>query len=183
MESYPKFQNEVGAPIVRIGCHEFECIGDKPPQDHPHVYLNMGDGSDIVCPIALRYSVSIRSWAHAKLIQQNVLTVTSTESKSSKIASLVMLPAADHRKTPLPRTVGDLSRDRKGGVKTRKPDKFLHFPPTGDLGSGRRGATRAFRRRPLSHAQRSFMARSRTSTLCIPSRAVPVRSENARKRQ
>ena len=43
MESYPKFQNEVGAPIVRIGCREFECIGDKPPQDHPHVYLNMGD--------------------------------------------------------------------------------------------------------------------------------------------
>jgi hypothetical protein len=40
-----------------------------------------------------------------------------------------MLPAADHRKTPLPRTVGDLSGDRKVGVKTRKPDKFLHFLP------------------------------------------------------
>ena len=43
MESYPKFHNEVGVPIVRIGCREFKCIGDKPPQDHPHVYLNMGD--------------------------------------------------------------------------------------------------------------------------------------------
>jgi uncharacterized Zn-finger protein len=51
MESYPKFQNEIGVPIVRIGCHEFECIGDKPPQDHPHIYLNMGDASDIVCLI------------------------------------------------------------------------------------------------------------------------------------
>jgi hypothetical protein len=51
-----------------------------------------------------------------------------------------MLPAADHRKTPLPRTVGDLSGDRKVGVKTRKPDKFLHFPPTGDLESGPAGA-------------------------------------------
>ena len=50
MESYPKFPNEVGALIVRIGCHEFECIGDKPPQDHPHVYLNMGEASDIVFP-------------------------------------------------------------------------------------------------------------------------------------
>jgi hypothetical protein len=39
-------------------------------------------------PIALRYSVSIRPWAHAKLIQQNVLTVTATESKSSNIASV-----------------------------------------------------------------------------------------------
>ena len=50
MESYPKFHNEVGLPIVRIGCREFKCIGDKPPQDHPHVYLNMGDASEIVCP-------------------------------------------------------------------------------------------------------------------------------------
>ena len=35
MESYPKFHNEVGVPIVRIGCREFKCIGDKPPQDQP----------------------------------------------------------------------------------------------------------------------------------------------------
>ena len=42
MEGYPKFHNEVGVPIVRIGCREFKCIGDKPPQDHPRIYLNMG---------------------------------------------------------------------------------------------------------------------------------------------
>ena len=45
MESYPKFHNEVGVPIVRIGCREFKCIGDRPPQDHPHIYLDMGDTS------------------------------------------------------------------------------------------------------------------------------------------
>ena len=50
MERYPKFHNEVGVPIVRIGCREFKCIGDKPPQDHPHIYLNMDDASEIVCP-------------------------------------------------------------------------------------------------------------------------------------
>ena len=50
MESYPKFHNEVGVRIVRIGCREFKCIGDKPPQDHPHIYLNMGDASEIGCP-------------------------------------------------------------------------------------------------------------------------------------
>jgi uncharacterized Zn-finger protein len=50
MESYPKFHNEIGVPIVRIGCRVFKCIGDKPPQDHPHIYLNMGDTSEIVCP-------------------------------------------------------------------------------------------------------------------------------------
>ena len=50
MENYPKFHNEVGVPIVRIGCREFKCIGDKPPQDHPHIYLKIGDASEIVCP-------------------------------------------------------------------------------------------------------------------------------------
>jgi uncharacterized Zn-finger protein len=51
MQSYPKFHNEIGVPIVRVGCREFECIGAIPPQDHPHIYLNMGDASGIVCPL------------------------------------------------------------------------------------------------------------------------------------
>src|SRR5206468_9610380 len=38
-------------------------------------------------PIALRYSVSIRAWAHTKLIRQIVLTVTWTELKSSNAFS------------------------------------------------------------------------------------------------
>jgi uncharacterized Zn-finger protein len=42
--------NEVGVPIVRIGCREFKCIGDIPPQGHPHIYLKMGYASEIVCP-------------------------------------------------------------------------------------------------------------------------------------
>jgi uncharacterized Zn-finger protein len=50
MENYSKFHNEVGVPIVRIGCREFKCIGDKPPQDHPHIYLKIGDAGEIVCP-------------------------------------------------------------------------------------------------------------------------------------
>src|SRR5260370_25077241 len=79
MESYPKFHNEVGVPIVRIGCGEFKCIGDKPPQDHQHIYLKMGDACEIVCPIALRYCASIRAWAHTKLIRQVALTVKWTE--------------------------------------------------------------------------------------------------------
>ena len=50
MANYPKFHNEVGIPIVRIGCREFKCMGDKPPQDHPHIYLNMGEANEIICP-------------------------------------------------------------------------------------------------------------------------------------
>src|SRR6202043_3233549 len=50
-------------------------------------------------------SVSIRAWAHAKLIRQIVLTVTWTELKSSNPASLVMLTAANQGQAPSSRSL------------------------------------------------------------------------------
>lgn len=47
---YPKFRNDHGAAEIRIGVKEFHCIGVSPPQDHPHVYINMGDQDAILCP-------------------------------------------------------------------------------------------------------------------------------------
>jgi uncharacterized Zn-finger protein len=76
MQDYPKFHNEIGVPIVGVGCRKFKCIGAKPPQDHPHIYLKWVTPVKSSAPIALRYSVSIRDWAHLKLIRQIVLTVT-----------------------------------------------------------------------------------------------------------
>src|ERR1700716_2852465 len=52
-------------------------------------------------PIALRYSASIRAWAHTKLIRQIVLMVTGTELKSSNAASFVMPAAANHHSAGL----------------------------------------------------------------------------------
>jgi uncharacterized Zn-finger protein len=46
----PHFHNDMGVPMIEIGCKEFMCIGALPPQDHPHVFLDMGDEEDIVCP-------------------------------------------------------------------------------------------------------------------------------------
>lgn len=46
----PHFHNTGGARSIRIGAREFQCIGALPPFDHPHVYLDMGDGDEIVCP-------------------------------------------------------------------------------------------------------------------------------------
>jgi uncharacterized Zn-finger protein len=48
--TYPKFQNDRGAAEIRVGVKEFECIGQSPPQDHPHIYLEMGDQERILCP-------------------------------------------------------------------------------------------------------------------------------------
>ena len=57
-------------------------------------------------PIALRYSASIRAWAHTKLIRQIVLTVTGTELKSSNAASFIMPAAANERQAPSSRSLG-----------------------------------------------------------------------------
>jgi uncharacterized Zn-finger protein len=37
-------------PVIEIGAREFMCIGELPPFDHPHVFLDMGDADEIICP-------------------------------------------------------------------------------------------------------------------------------------
>lgn len=46
----PKFANDAGLREIRIGVKEFECMGARPPHDHPHVYLDMGREAEIICP-------------------------------------------------------------------------------------------------------------------------------------
>jgi uncharacterized Zn-finger protein len=46
----PHFHNTMGLAAIDIGSKEFMCIGAAPPYDHPHVYLDIGAASDIVCP-------------------------------------------------------------------------------------------------------------------------------------
>jgi uncharacterized Zn-finger protein len=47
---YPKFRNDRSVTEISIGVTEFECIGESPPQDHPHIYINMGQTDTILCP-------------------------------------------------------------------------------------------------------------------------------------
>ena len=46
----PKFHNDMGVAVIEIGAKEFECIDARAPFDHPHVYLDMGDDTEMVCP-------------------------------------------------------------------------------------------------------------------------------------
>ena len=46
----PKFSNDEGVEKIRIGVREFECMGAKPPFDHPHIFLDMGSENTIICP-------------------------------------------------------------------------------------------------------------------------------------
>lgn len=44
------FRNDAGVPIIEIGVKEFMCVGATPPYDHPHVFLDMGDLDELICP-------------------------------------------------------------------------------------------------------------------------------------
>ncbi|MES1199936.1 MAG: zinc-finger domain-containing protein [Pseudomonadota bacterium] len=44
------FLNDVGASRIMVGVREFECIGASPPHDHPHIFLEMDEGVDVLCP-------------------------------------------------------------------------------------------------------------------------------------
>jgi len=46
----PHFHNDMGLAVIEIGAREFMCVGAKPPFDHPHVFLDMGAASEIICP-------------------------------------------------------------------------------------------------------------------------------------
>jgi len=46
----PHFANDEGAEKVTIGVKEFKCMGASPPFEHPHVFLDMGSESQVLCP-------------------------------------------------------------------------------------------------------------------------------------
>lgn len=62
--SIPHFQNDAGHHAIDIGVKEFMCTGATDPFDHPHVFLDMGDESTIVCPYCstlYRYDPSLKA--------------------------------------------------------------------------------------------------------------------------
>ena len=46
----PHFCNDIGSANIRIGVKKFQCMGARPPFDHPHVFLDMGAENEIICP-------------------------------------------------------------------------------------------------------------------------------------
>jgi len=46
----PHLVNDQGVAKIAIGVKEFQCMGARPPHDHPHVFLDMGGGDETICP-------------------------------------------------------------------------------------------------------------------------------------
>jgi uncharacterized Zn-finger protein len=60
----PHFHNDAGVPIIEIGSQEFMCVGANPPFDHPHVFLDLGNDNEIICPYCstlYRYATDLRA--------------------------------------------------------------------------------------------------------------------------
>ncbi len=56
------FHNDPGVPVIHLGAKEFMCIGARPPFDHPHIFCDMGDDTEIICPYCstlYRYDPSV----------------------------------------------------------------------------------------------------------------------------
>ena len=46
----PHLANDQGAEKIFVGVKELNCMGARPPFDHPHVFLDMGSDGQILCP-------------------------------------------------------------------------------------------------------------------------------------
>ena len=74
----PHFKNDLGVPGIDIGAREFMCVGASPPFDHPHVFLDMGDDNEIVCPYcSTLYRFDARLDSHAARPAECALPVSA----------------------------------------------------------------------------------------------------------
>ncbi len=77
----PHFHNSIGVETVSIGTREFQCMGALPPFDHPHVFLDMGDADEIVCPYcSTLYKYDPKLSTHEAVPAECAVTNTVTEA-------------------------------------------------------------------------------------------------------
>ena len=49
-QQIPKITNDGGKKTLTIKYKKFNCLGAKPPHDHPHTFLDIGSKLKIICP-------------------------------------------------------------------------------------------------------------------------------------
>ena len=76
----PHLANDVGAEKIFLGVKEFKCMGARPPHDHPHVYLDMGEDSQILCPYCSTLYVHDASLAAGATLPEGCLVNAEAEA-------------------------------------------------------------------------------------------------------
>ncbi len=111
------------------------CIGEMPPFDHPHVFLDMGDATEIICPYCstlFRYDAAS---APARRVQLNARSRNEISNRLSRTVDRWSLMAVvahrDHCRRGHRRAVSGLAIARRGIPRRR-------IRPGATTGRGRR---------------------------------------------
>ena len=97
----PHFANDLGVEKIYVGVKEFQCMGARPPFDHPHVYLDMGADAQVLCPYCSTlyvHDASARRGRHRAQGLPRRRTLTSRRKASER--RHVSGPAPWHTKNP-----------------------------------------------------------------------------------
>ena len=46
----PHLANDQGVEKIFVGVRELQCMGARPPFDHPHIFIDMGADTQALCP-------------------------------------------------------------------------------------------------------------------------------------
>ena len=93
-EVIPHFHNDLGVTVIEIGAKKFMCMGALPPQDHPHVFCDMGEDIEYVCPYCSTLYRHNPRWRLTKHAQQNANFTTLADRELSG-AAISVIPAAN----------------------------------------------------------------------------------------
>lgn len=50
VSTVPHLANDQGVEKIFVGVKRLQCQGARSPFDHPHVFLDMGQDSQVLCP-------------------------------------------------------------------------------------------------------------------------------------
>lgn len=75
----PHFANDQGVEKIAVGVKEFQCMGARAPFDHPHVFLDMGAESQVLCPYCSTLYVYVARLGATQTEPEGCLVATDTE--------------------------------------------------------------------------------------------------------
>ncbi len=76
----PHFANDQGVEKIAVGVKEFNCMGARAPFDHPHVYLDMGQDTQILCPYCSTLYVHNHDLHEAETRPEGCLVASAAEA-------------------------------------------------------------------------------------------------------
>jgi uncharacterized Zn-finger protein len=85
-EVIPHFHNDLGVQVIEIGAKKFMCMGALQPQDHPHVFCDMGEDIEYVCPYCSTLYRHDPALALTKHAQRNVNFTTFSDDELLRAA-------------------------------------------------------------------------------------------------